>query len=69
MSKRVRLTQTQYQELSESRDWCHRNGLEGLRRFYDEELAFQARRRALPPDAREYREREAEEERPRRRRD
>lgn len=68
MSKRVRLTQSQYQELTESRDWCHLNGLTGLQRFYDEELAFQASRRALPSDAKEYRERE-EDERPRGRRD
>jgi len=66
--KRVKLTQKQYAELVESRDWCHRHGLTGLQRFYDEELAFQARRRTLPPDAREYRDRE-EDERPRRRRD
>ena len=66
--KRLRLSQTQYQELVESRDWCHRNGLAGLQRFYDEELAFQAKRRALPADAREYHDRE-DEERPRRRRD
>lgn len=68
MSKRVRLTQGQYQELNASRDWCHANGLVGLQRFYDEELAFQAKRRALPPDAREYRDQE-DDERPRRRRD
>lgn len=68
MSKRVRLTQEQYQELATSREWCQRNGLAGFQRFYDEELAFQAKRRALPPDAREYRVAE-EDERTRRRRD
>lgn len=66
--KRLRLTQDQYQELVVSRDWCHRNGLAGLQRFYDDELAFQAKRRALPSDAREYRDAE-ESERTRRRRD
>lgn len=63
--KRVRLTQDQYRELTESRDWCQRNGFAGLQRFYDEELAFQARRRALPPGAHEYR--DIEDDRPRRR--
>lgn len=46
--KRVRLTMDQYQELVEARDWCHRNGYEAFKRWYDEELAFQTRRRALP---------------------
>ena len=63
MSKRVRLTQGQYSELTESRDWCARHGLEGLREFYDSELAFHADRRALPMGAREY---HVDEERPRR---
>lgn len=68
MSKRVRLTQGQYQEIVTSRDWCQSHGLIGLQRFYEEELAFQTKRRALPPGAREYRDQE-EDERPRRRRD
>jgi hypothetical protein len=38
----------QYNELVESRDWCHRNGFESMKRWYDEELLFQSRRRALP---------------------
>ncbi len=46
--KRVRLTMKQYNELIEARDWCHRKGFEGFKRWYDEELAFQAKRRALP---------------------
>lgn len=46
--KRVRLTMKQYNELIEARDWCARRGWEGMKRWYEEELAFQARRRALP---------------------
>lgn len=65
--RRMRLTQGQYAELVESRDWCQRNGMIGLQRFYDEELAYHASRRTLPPGAREYRDQEDEEERPRRR--
>jgi hypothetical protein len=64
-SKRIRLTQGQYASLTESRDWCAKNGLSGLRDFYDQELEFQAGRGALPPGAREYQ--RLEDERPRRR--
>lgn len=46
--KRVRLTMTTYNELLEARDWCARRGFESMKRWYDEELAFQERRRALP---------------------
>ena len=46
--KRVRLTMKQYNELVESRDWCHRHGFESMKRWYDEELFFLARRRSLP---------------------
>ncbi len=46
--KRVRMTMTHYNELVEARDWCHTNGYEGFKRWYDEELAFQSKRRALP---------------------
>lgn len=60
--RRVRLTMDQYNELIESRDWCHRHGFEGMKRWYDEELAFQSKRRALPigiqteePEERPYR--------------
>jgi hypothetical protein len=42
------MTMKQYTELLESRDWCHRKGFESMKRWYDEELTFQARRRALP---------------------
>lgn len=59
-NRRVRLTQEQYLELTQSRDWCARNGLLGLRDFYDEELAFQAYRRTLPHDAREYQQQDEE---------
>jgi hypothetical protein len=52
--RRLRLTDAQYGELTGSRDWCARNGLFGLRDFYEQELAFQASRRALPDGAREY---------------
>ena len=45
---RVRLTMKQYNELITARDWCALNGFEGFKRWYDEELTFQARRRALP---------------------
>lgn len=57
---RVKLTQKQYQELVESRDWCARNGMSGLRDFYNDELAFQAFRRALPEGAREYAQQETD---------
>lgn len=60
MSRRVRLSSTEYAELLESHDWCARNGLTGLQRFYDELLTFHAKRRALPPEA--YDDREPEEE-------
>ena len=63
--RRVKLTQRQYQELTESRDWCARNGMIGLRDFYNDELALQAFRGALPDGAREYQ--VTDEERPRRR--
>lgn len=46
--KRVRMTMVHYNELIEARDWCARNGYEGFKRWYDEELAFQSKRRALP---------------------
>lgn len=64
MGKRIRLTQAQYCEITASRDWCRRNDFTGLAAFYDEELAFQARRRALPSGSPEYQ--EQDEERPRR---
>ena len=64
--KRVRLTMKQYNELLESRDWCAKNGFEGFKRWYDEELTFQARRRALPIGVQVM---EQDEERPRRDRD
>lgn len=63
--RRVKLTEHQYDELVQSRDWCARRGMNGLREFYDQELDFQASRRALPDGAREYQ--RQEEERPRRR--
>ena len=63
--RRVRLTETQYGELVESRDWCARNDMSGLRDFYDDELAFLAGRYALPAGAIEY-SRDRDEERPRR---
>lgn len=46
--RRVKLTMKQYNELVDSRDWCHRKGFESMKRWYDEELNFLARRRALP---------------------
>jgi hypothetical protein len=39
---------TTYRELLEAREWCAGRGFESMKRWYDEELAFQARRRALP---------------------
>lgn len=53
-NRRIRLTQEQYGELTQSRDWCVRHGMSGLQEFYDQELAFQASRRALPEGAHEY---------------
>lgn len=64
MKHRIRLSGKDYTELVESRDWCRRSGFSGLVAFYDEELAFQARRRALPHGSPEYQ--EQEDERPRR---
>ena len=46
--RRVRLTMEQYQELVDARDWSAKNGYDSFKRWYDEELAFQSRRRALP---------------------
>lgn len=48
MSKRLRMTMADYSELTEARDWCVRNGFEGFASWYNLELAFQAKRRALP---------------------
>lgn len=62
MGKRIVLTRAQYNELTESRDWCRINGFAGMQRWYDEELTFQAKRYALPPGAVEYR--DAEDDRP-----
>ena len=45
---RLRLTMKDYNELVTSRDWCARKGFTGFQEFYNELLAFQARRRALP---------------------
>lgn len=67
MKRRIKLTQKQYEELTRARDWCKTNGFEGFERWYNDELAFQARRRALPDGAREYQ--IEDEERPRGRRD
>lgn len=53
-SRRVRLSKGQYLELTQSRDWCARNDMTGLRDFYDQELAFHASRRALPLGSKEY---------------
>lgn len=50
-----RWTQKQYAEIIESRDWCVRNDMRALVEWYNEELANQARRRALPIGASEYR--------------
>ncbi len=66
-NRRIRLTQDQYTELTVSRDWCARNDMPGLRDFYDQELACQASRGALPAGAKEYRQQDEEDERPRRR--
>jgi hypothetical protein len=46
--KRLRLTMDTYNELIQARDWCARKGFEGMKHWYDEELAFHSRRRALP---------------------
>lgn len=46
--KRVRLTMKQYKELVEARDWCAQHGFTGFNQWYNEELSFQAYRRALP---------------------
>lgn len=62
MGKRIVLTKAQYAELVEARSWCHRRGLDGLQRWYDDELSFHAKRFALPPGSVEYR--DLEEERP-----
>lgn len=66
MRKRIVMTGARYKELTEARDWCHLNGLPGFKRWYDEELAFQASRYALPPGAAEYREADERPERGRR---
>ncbi len=63
--RRVKLTDSQYGELVESREWCAKRGLTGFRDFYDEELGFLAGRRALPADAREYQQQDEEGVRPR----
>ena len=42
------MTMTHYTEMVAARDWCAINGYEGFKRWYDEELEFQSKRRALP---------------------
>ncbi len=66
MSKRIKMSQGDYEELTNSRDWCKLNGYTGMVQWYSEELAFQAKRHALPFDAVELRE---EDDRDFRRRD
>jgi len=46
--KRVRLTQKQYDELLESRDWAARNGMDGMAQWYNDTLNDHLRRRTLP---------------------
>lgn len=46
--KRVRMSMKHYLELTEARNWCAKKGYEGMRQWYDEELGFQTRRKALP---------------------
>lgn len=54
MKRRIKLTEKQYAELIESREWCRTQGMDGMVKWYGEELAFQARRGALPDGAVEY---------------
>lgn len=54
--KTIVISNQDYRELVESRDWCRRRGFDGLRQWYDEKLAHLAYRRALPEGAIEYRE-------------
>jgi hypothetical protein len=67
--KRVRLTQRQYRELIEARDWCARRGHEGFRVWYDELLSDHGYRRTLPVEVMEARAVEEQDDHRGRRRD
>lgn len=68
-NKRLQLSVDHYNSLVESRDWCHKNGLEGMKRWYDEEIEFHRSRRALPGCAPEAQRVDDEDDRAPRRKD
>lgn len=59
MSKKIRLTQKQYKELTDARDWAVMNGFTegndgGMAGWYNRLLSYYAWRRVLPVGAVEY---------------
>lgn len=50
------MTETDYNELRDARDWARLNGMPGLVTWYTEKLADQAKRRALPAGCPEMKE-------------
>lgn len=49
MSKnRVILTQKQYDEIIESRNWAKKNGFVGFSSYYDDYVEYMVRRKAFP---------------------
>lgn len=66
MSKRkLKLTVKQYESITESRDWCKKNGYTGFAEYYDESIEHMAERRTLPSSAPEAKLVEDDEEMPR----
>lgn len=52
MSKRrMKLSKVDYRELLEARAWCHRNGMSGMRNWYDEMIGYYGERGSLPDEA------------------
>lgn len=50
-SKRIRLTEREYQEILDARSWAAQSGLDATVRYYDELIEFHRYRKALPPSA------------------
>jgi hypothetical protein len=51
MGRRLKMSPEDYREIIESRDWCAKNGCDGMVRWYGEYLDFHMKRRTLPPEA------------------
>jgi len=47
----MKLSKVDYRELLEARAWCHRNGMSGMRNWYDEMIGYYGERGSLPDEA------------------